>query len=111
FKVFPTRKGGTSSAFNGTARNNSNGNRLSGFVQILPFIEQTAMYQQIQSGDPTGTVTGFTGAGGPTVAPGGPAAWVGWSVWNRSPGFLNCPSAGIIYPAVASLANNSYAMS
>jgi prepilin-type processing-associated H-X9-DG protein len=110
YKRFPARKGGTSTPPTGTARNNSNWNRLSGFVALLPYVEQTAMYQQIQAGDPTG-VTGFTGPGGPTVAPGGPAAWIGWPVWNRSPGFLVCPSDGTTFNAPTRTQVNNYAFS
>lgn len=110
YKRFPPRKGGTSGPFNGAARNNSNGARLSGFVQLLPYVEQTAMYAAIGTGDLSGTVTGFTGPGGPTVAAGGPAAWVGWSVWNVSPGFLSCPSDGPVFNAPTRTNVNNYAM-
>lgn len=54
FKRFPARKGGSSAPFAGSNRNNSNGNRLSGFIALLPYVEQTAMYDQIQAGDPSG---------------------------------------------------------
>ncbi len=111
FKAMPPRKGGTGSPFIGSARNNSNGNRLSGFVFLLPYMEQSAMYNQIQGGDPTGTATGFTGPGGPTVAAGGPAAWVGWSVWNRSPIALECPSDGPVFNQSANVRTNNYAFS
>jgi prepilin-type N-terminal cleavage/methylation domain-containing protein/prepilin-type processing-associated H-X9-DG protein len=110
FKKFPPRKGGSSAPFIGSNRNNSNGNRLSGFIALLPYVEQTAMYDQIQAGDPSGAL-GYTGAGGPTVAPGGPAAWTGWAPWNRSPGFMVCPSDGPTFNAPTATNINNYAMS
>ncbi len=71
FKRFPARKQGTGCgiAFTTAARNHQNGCRLSAFAALLPYLEQTPMFTAIQAGDPAGTVTGFTGAGGPTVAP------------------------------------------
>jgi hypothetical protein len=111
FKRLPARKGGTNSPFSGSARNSSNGGRLSGFIALLPYVEQSPMFQAIQSGDPTGTITGYTGAGGPTVAPGGPAAWASWSVWNVSPSFLVCPSDGSVFNAPTRTNVNSYAFS
>jgi prepilin-type processing-associated H-X9-DG protein len=111
YKRFPPRKGGTSTGFNGTARNNSNGNRLSAFVALLPFFEQTAMYNLIQAGDPTGTIYNSNIAGGPSIAPGGPAAWGGWAAWNVAPGVLQCPSDGAPFNAPAATNVNSYAMS
>lgn len=111
FKRFPARKNGTSTGFAGTVRTTSNGGRLSGFVALLPYVEQTAMFNQIQAGDPTGTATTTTAAGGPVVAPGGPAAWADWSVWNRSPGFLTCPSDGTVFNQPAQTRVNSYAFS
>jgi len=73
YKHFPARKGGTMGA------GMSNKGRLSGYIAMLPYIEQTAMYNNIQAG----------GAGQP---PGGPQAWAGWTYWNRSPGMVRCPS-------------------
>lgn len=110
YQRFPARKGGTSAPFVGSNRNNSNGNRLAGFIALLPYVEQNNMYQNIQAGDATGA-TGFTGAGGPTVSPGGPAAWAGWSVWNVSPGFLTCPSDGSTFNAPNNTNINNYAFS
>ena len=43
FKVFPNRRGG----FGGVQAN-----RISPFVQLLPYLEQTAMHDRIQAGDP-----------------------------------------------------------
>ncbi len=111
FKALPPRKGGTSGPFVGANRNNSNGSRLSAFVFLLPYVEQSAMYNNIQAGDPTG-VYGFAPAsGGPTVAPGGPAAWGGWIPWNVSPSMLSCPSDGPVFNAPTNTQTNNYAFS
>ncbi len=79
YKYFPARKGGTFWA--GSDNNTGNRYRLSGHIALLPYIEQTNMYNTIQAGD---------AANG--VAPGGPAAWTGWAPWNVSPSYLKCPS-------------------
>ena len=109
FKALPPRKGGTGGPFIGANRNNSNGNRLSGFVFLLPYIEQTAMYNMIQAGDATGTFNYAAAQGGPTVAPGGPAAWTGWTPWNIAPSMLSCPSDGPVFNQPANRQTNNYA--
>jgi hypothetical protein len=53
------------------------------FVQLLPFLEQKAMHDQIQAGDPTNP-TAFP--------PGGPRGDASWAVWNRPPAVFRCPS-------------------
>jgi len=110
FKALPPRKGGTAGPFVGANRNNSNGGRLSTFVFLLPYMEQSAMYNNIQAGDPTGA-GGSTIAGGPTIAPGGPAAWGGWTPWNFSPSMLVCPSDGTVFQAPTNTQKNNYAFS
>lgn len=78
---FVARKGGT----NGTNSNTSNRGRLSGFMGLMPFLDQAPLYNQVQGGGGTGPVSG----------PGGPRAWGGWSLWNVTiPGLL-CPSDGV----------------
>jgi prepilin-type N-terminal cleavage/methylation domain-containing protein len=72
FKVFPNRRGG----FGGVQAN-----RISPFVQLLPYLEQNAMHNQIQAGDP---------ANG--VPPGGPRGDGNWVVWNKPPAVFRCPS-------------------
>lgn len=111
YKRLPARKSGTNSPFSGSNRNTSNGGRLSGFIALLPYVEQSPMFDAVQAGDPTGTVTKTTVAGGPVIAPGGPAAWGNWSVWNVSPGFLTCPSDGTVFNAPTRTQVNSYAFS
>jgi len=79
YKVFPPRKGGSRCAAGATT---GNCERLSGFIGLLPFIEQKAMYEQIRAGDPA---RGYP--------PGGPAAWYGWAPWNYPPrNQFVCPS-------------------
>jgi prepilin-type N-terminal cleavage/methylation domain-containing protein/prepilin-type processing-associated H-X9-DG protein len=109
FKAFPPRKGGTGGPFVGANRNNSNGNRLSGFVFLLPYMEQSAMYNLIQAGDPAGTYGYAAAQGGPTTAPGGPAAWTGWVPWNIAPSMLSCPSDGPVFNQPANRQTNNYA--
>lgn len=55
-------------------------NRHSGFIALLPFFEQGAMYDQIKAGDAT-------------YGPFGPTAWTGWAPWDVAPSVLTCPSA------------------
>ena len=115
FKTFPPRKGGTGTGigFVGSNRTAHNGERLSAFVLLMPYYEQTAMYNQIQAGDSTGVTSfGVTApALGQMVAPGGPAAWQSWSVWNRAPSNLQCPSDGPVFNAPANTRQNNYAFS
>jgi prepilin-type N-terminal cleavage/methylation domain-containing protein/prepilin-type processing-associated H-X9-DG protein len=110
FKSFPPRKGGTTCTFAGTARNTCNGGRLSAFVPLLPFMEQTPLHQAIQAGDPAGTTGLATNIGGPIVAAGGPCAWCSWSVWNNSPISLRCPSDGTVFLQPTNIQQNNYAL-
>lgn len=81
YKRFPARKAGTGTP--GASRREGNGNRLTGWVALLPYTEQGNMYAQIQAGDPSAN---------PPIAAGGPAAWVGWRAWNAAPQYMLCPS-------------------
>ena len=72
FGSFVYRKGGTDGSDNAT----SNRNRRSGFVSLLPFLEQQGMWENIVNG----------------VPPEGIAAWQGWAPWNDAPDSLLCPS-------------------
>jgi prepilin-type N-terminal cleavage/methylation domain-containing protein len=74
FQVFPNRRGG----FGGVQAN-----RISPYVQLLPYLEQKNLHDKIQAGDPTGT---------PAVPPGGPRGDGNWVVWNRPPSVFRCPS-------------------
>ena len=82
-KKFVFRKGGTS----------GNSNRLSGFIGLLPFLEQNTMFQQIQANG------------------GGPSAWSGWTYWNHQVKGLICPSDARATPSDGSVGENNYAFS
>lgn len=107
FKRFPPRKGGTGTGigFIGTNRSTHNGERLSAFVFLLPYFEQTALYNNIQAGDQSGTDP--IGV----IAPGGPAAWQNWVVWRVSPANIVCPSDGPVFNAPTNTRQNNYAFS
>ena len=70
-----TQSGGTS---NGDYQHN-NMATLSGFVAMLPYMEQKPLYDQISTGWP---------------GPGGPAPWESYAGWNHQPPTLLCPSDG-----------------
>ena len=72
FNSFVYRKGGT----NGSDSATSNRGRRSGFISLLPFLEQQGMWETIVNGTP----------------PEGPSAWSGWGPWNDAPDSLLCPS-------------------
>jgi len=76
YGVFPARRGGTEGP---GSEPDHNAGRLSAFVVLLPYVEQTAMYDQISGG-----------AGG--RPPFGRRAWGGWNVWNDAPDMFRCPS-------------------
>ncbi len=64
YKYFPWRQGGTGALSEADTVTTSNASRLSGLVLLLPFMEQTPLYEQIKLGPPAGGpgpgVTGFT---------------------------------------------------
>jgi len=78
-KCFVYRMGGTSGG-GATCGNDNNGLRRSGFISLLPYLEQGAMWDQIKGGTPG------------SVSAEGPCGWAGWSLWNNSPAALKCPS-------------------
>jgi len=77
FKTFVYRMGGTSCS--GCGGRDHNTYRRSGFISLLPYIEQRPMWDRIKGGDTT-------------TAPEGPVGWTGWGPWNTSPASLKCPS-------------------
>ncbi|QDU63853.1 hypothetical protein Pan216_47340 [Planctomycetes bacterium Pan216] len=89
--VFVFRKGGTTGSSSGLSDNWS---RLSGFVPLLPYIDQQALYENIQRGDST-------------YPPGGPSPWTSWSVWNKVVSQYMCPSD----PFPTKIRCNNYAFS
>ena len=97
FKKFPSRSGGTGPYFLDTGLGNSNRARLSGFIPLLPFIEQTNQWNAITAGDVANN-----------DPPHGPHAWRNYAPWNTSPGYMRCPSDGGYSTTVRT---NSYAMS
>ena len=84
-KVFPYRKGGSSSCNTVSTsygnRRDGNCTRKSGFIPVLAYLEQVAMFDRIRAGEPTNG-----------IRPDGPAGWEGWPVWDDSPDNLFCPS-------------------
>lgn len=80
-KLFPFMRGGTAGATSTTG----NRNTISGFVMLLPFLEQAPLYKDIQNGrDRDGSMS---------VPRGGPAPWIsGYDPWRAQIPFLLCPS-------------------
>jgi prepilin-type N-terminal cleavage/methylation domain-containing protein len=80
FSGFVPRKTGTNTC--PPAPNRDNCGRLSGWMGLMPYIDQAPLYNQVQAGDAT-------------RPPGGPAGWESWVVWDVIiPGAL-CPSDGL----------------
>lgn len=94
-KSLPASAGGTCCWANGGPSSANNAARRSAFVELLPFIEEVNMYNQIQ-------------AGGGGIAAGGPYAWISWSVWNTAPRALSCP---VDTENDSRISSNSYALS
>lgn len=80
FGMFVLRRGGT-----GGSSSSSNASRLSGFVGLLPYMDQGPLFNKISAGNPSASTP---------IHPFGPCAWCGWSVWNVSLPMLMCPSDG-----------------
>lgn len=57
FNLFPVGRGGTGHPDGGTINNNSNVNRASGFIGMLPGIDQGTLYNQMAGPLTIGTVT------------------------------------------------------
>jgi prepilin-type N-terminal cleavage/methylation domain-containing protein len=83
YKSFVYMKGGTNGYGHGS-RLDGNYNRRSGIVSLFPFMEQAALYDSIQAGDPTTSPI--------PVPPGGAAPWSGWTGYNQSIKGLRCPT-------------------
>jgi prepilin-type N-terminal cleavage/methylation domain-containing protein/prepilin-type processing-associated H-X9-DG protein len=79
-RSFPFGKGGTTGP--GPGIKYGNANRVSGFIPLLPYIEQVALYDVIRAGN--------VAAG---IAPLGPVGWGSWNGgWNVNVPALQCPS-------------------
>lgn len=77
FNTFPSRKGGSS--WDGVDNNSGNRERRSGFIPLLPYLDQAPLYNTIANG-------------AAPVAPGGPCGWCGWAAWDVVVPALLCPS-------------------
>lgn len=81
---FIFRKGGNIQ-YAGAGDDRGNANRLSGFMGLMPYLEQAPLYNLVAAGDPTNA---------PPIPPGGPVGWSGWAKWNVVIPGLGCPSDG-----------------
>lgn len=104
FKAISPHRGG-SLGTGDAARRSGNFLRLSAFVPMLAFIEQTALYNRIQGGE--------TDSAGP-IPPGGPAAWYpgagpAYFPWQQKIPAYQCPSDNPIQ--VTNHGTNTYAFS
>lgn len=91
---FPFGRGGTNTGVATTG----NDYRVSGFIPLLPYIEQVALYDQIRMG-------------GNGYKPLGPAGWYSWVNWNYTVPVLICPSEVLGTPAAGNIGHNNYAFS
>lgn len=94
-RSFPFGKGGTCCTSPLT-----NVSRVSGFIPLLPYIEQQTIYQLIVNGDQT---KGY--------GPYGPPGWYGWVGWNYQVPSLICPSDNRQVPTTGQVGNTNYAFS
>ncbi|MFM8497379.1 MAG: DUF1559 domain-containing protein, partial [Planctomycetia bacterium] len=91
-KALPSRNGGTC-CWNNNANDptkaldkSNNSGRRSAFVELLPYMEEVAMYDKIEAGDASN-------------APGGPYAYGSFAPWNTAPSTLTCPDETAPYRA------------
>lgn len=91
---FPFGRGGTNTGVATTG----NDYRVSGFIPLLPYIEQVALYDQIRMG-------------GNLYPPLGPAGWYSWVNWNYTLPVLVCPSDPAGIPTNGNIGQNNYAFS
>ena len=91
FGTFVYAKGGTAGGGD-TNRHDGNYNRRSGVVSLLPFMDQAALYQRIEAGNPALV---------PPVIQGGAAPWSNWGIatgvdlgggYNQRIPFFSCPT-------------------
>jgi prepilin-type N-terminal cleavage/methylation domain-containing protein/prepilin-type processing-associated H-X9-DG protein len=96
FDKFVYRKGGSSDCnVPAAGYHSANCNRLSGFMGLMPYLDQANLYNKVQAGDP---------ANG--IAPGGPSGWDnGWPAWYVVVPSMLCPSDQMT-PASAQIAHN-----
>lgn len=101
-KYFVYRKGGTYCNPCAQPRYDGNYSRLSGFVPLLPYVEQKPLFDRIVAGDPTTN---------PPIPPGGPAPWSNWGGWNNPPALYLCPSDGKPFLNPGQVRINNYCFS
>jgi prepilin-type N-terminal cleavage/methylation domain-containing protein/prepilin-type processing-associated H-X9-DG protein len=77
-----------------TADKSNNASRRSGFIELLPFMDEMVIYDNIMAGDLAN-------------APGGPYAYSGFGPWNTAPALLSCPSETTVQRG----ATHNYALS
>ena len=82
YRTFVSRMAGTHVA-GLTCAGNHNNNRRSGFISLLPYMEQGPMWDKIKAGDAT-------------AASEGPCGWSRWGPWNYPPEMVRCPSDGAL---------------
>ncbi|RMG04991.1 MAG: DUF1559 domain-containing protein [Planctomycetota bacterium] len=103
--VFPYMRGGTT----GSDSQTSNRTSLTGFIGMLPYLEQRALYEMISN------PLDSNGDGTPDWPAFGPAAWVsaypGWQYENSQVEALLCPSDGLAKSKNDSFGQKSYVMS
>ncbi len=83
FGSFVFRKGGGRSISGASGDARGNANRLSGYVPMLPYLEQAPLFALIQAGDPANGIPA-----------GGPPGWSNWAPWRIPMTFALCPSDG-----------------
>ena len=90
YGMFTFAKGGSTGDFtSGSNTCMGNWDRLSGFISLLPYLDQAPLYTQISNGGPAATDCGNPFA----VSPGGPFAsdWA-YQPWQKQVPVLRCPS-------------------
>jgi len=104
--TFPSGRGGTGGG--GAFPAETNGNTVSAFVALTPFIEEGALYDQIATGGPM--VSTENGSGPRTFLPFGPRPWrTHFPPWRTQIDGLACPSDPHSKPdAPNSLGRRSY---
>ncbi|MFT5322680.1 MAG: prepilin-type N-terminal cleavage/methylation domain-containing protein [Planctomycetaceae bacterium] len=90
FGTFIFRKGGTHQPQNaGGGLTRGNRERLSGWMGLMPYMDEANLFDEVQSG-----------GGTPAAPPGGREGWAGWSTWNVRLPQMQCPSDGFSTEAV-----------
>ena len=100
-RSFVYMKGGTN-GYGNASRLDGNYNRRSGMISLFPYLEQKALYESIEAGDPSTT---------PPVPPGGAGPWSGWTGYNQNIAGLRCPTDPGLAASVAPKGVCNYAFS